>query len=311
MQKLVKIAFANVIRNGKRSLLIGTAIFVSCALLLISGAFGNGAAAAIMNEYYSQQAGDVVLLWENALKLEKDSPSRIYLSQFDPQKAGENKKALARFAEFLRRHESEIRKAFPVVRRSATVVTADDMIDVNVYGLGSDEWRFLEPRKTIILEEGAFEATPDSSVIVSRLIADAAHLRVGDWMTLEVTTAYGVRNSLDYRIAGIYKNGVPWDNDYVYMSATDARLLYDFDPEDFDSTRIYLNDAHAGAAFAHELNAALGPARGVLQALEGQEASSFFTRQAGFFKNIFTIFVIFLTTIIGFGIRATVRMKCP
>jgi ABC-type lipoprotein release transport system permease subunit len=182
MKKLVKIAFANVIKNGKRSLLIGTAIFVSCSLLLISGAFGNGTAAAITNEYYYQQAGDVVLLWENALKIEKDSPSRIYLSQFDPQKVVENKKALARVAEFLRLHESEINNAFPVVRRSAMVVTAEDMIDVNIYGLSSDEWRFLEPRKTVNLEEGAFEAASDSSVIISRLIADAAHLGVGDWI---------------------------------------------------------------------------------------------------------------------------------
>jgi putative ABC transport system permease protein len=188
-------------------------------------------------------------------------------------------------------------------------VTSEDIIDVNVYGLSADEWQFLEPRKTVTLEQGAFQATPDSSVIVSRLIADAGHLGVGDWITLEVTTAYGVKNSLDYRISGIYRNGVPWNNDYIYMSAPDARLLYDFDPEDFDSMRIYLKDPNTRGAFTRDLNAAIGPARGVLQALEGPEGSSFFIRQADFFKNIFTFFVIFLIAIIGFGIRATVRMN--
>ncbi len=309
MRKLVQIAFRNVIKNRKRSLFIGTAIFISCLILLISDAFGNGTAAAITNEYYYQQAGDVVLLWQKALEIPKDSPSRIYLSQFEAEKATENKRALAGASEFLRRHEPEIKNAFAVVRRSATVAMAEDNIDVNVYGLGRDEWLFLEPKKTVTLEEGAFEAAPDSSVAVSRLIADAGNLKVGDWITLEVTTAYGVKNSLDYRISGIYKNGVPWNNDYIYMSAADARLLYDFDPEDFDSMRIYLDDPAARGAFARDLNASPGLESRVLQALEGPEASSFFTRQAEFFKTIFTFFVIFLIAIIGFGIRATVRMN--
>jgi putative ABC transport system permease protein len=73
--------------------------------------------------------------------------------------------------------------------------------------------------------------------------------------------------------------------------------------------RIYLKDPDTQGTFTRELNAALGRETKVLQALEGPEASSFFTRQAEFFKNIFTFFVIFLITIIGFGIRATVRMN--
>jgi putative ABC transport system permease protein len=309
MKKLAKIAFRNIIKNRKRSLFIGLAIFISCFILLLSDAFGNGTAAAIINEYYYQQAGDVILLWENALEIEKDSPSRIYLSQFESEKVKENKRALAGLSVFLRQHGSEIKNNFQVVRRAAVVVMAEDMIDVNVYGLSRDEWLFLEPKKTVTLEEGTFEAEPDSSVIVSRLIADAGNLKVGDWITLEVTTAYGVKNSLDYKITGIYKNGVPWNNDYIYMSAPDARVLYDFDPEDFDSMRIYLKDPDTQGTFTRELNAALGRETKVLQALEGPEASSFFTRQAEFFKNIFTFFVIFLITIIGFGIRATVRMN--
>jgi putative ABC transport system permease protein len=309
MKKLAKIAFRNIIKNRKRSLFIGLAIFISCFILLLSDAFGNGTAAAIINEYYYQQAGDVILLWENALEIEKDSPSRIYLSQFESEKVKENKRALAGLSVFLRQHGSEIKNNFQVVRRAAVVVMAEDMIDVNVYGLSRNEWLFLEPKKTVTLEEGTFEAEPDSSVIVSRLIADAGNLKVGDWITLEVTTAYGVKNSLDYKITGIYKNGVPWNNDYIYMSAPDARVLYDFDPEDFDSMRIYLKDPDTQGTFTRELNAALGRETKVLQALEGPEASSFFTRQAEFFKNIFTFFVIFLITIIGFGIRATVRMN--
>ena len=309
MSKLVAIAFRNIIKNKKRSFLIGLAIFISCFILLLSDAFGNGTAAAILNEYYYQQAGDVVLLWEKALEIEKDSPSRIYLSLFESEKVKENKKALAELGAFLRRHGSEIENGFQVVRRPSVLVTTENMIDVNVYGLSRDEWLFLRPKETVKLEQGTFEAEPDSAVIVSRLIADSANLKIGDWITLEATTAYGVKNSLDYRISGIYKNGVPWNNDYIYMSAPDARVLYDFDPEDFDSMRIYLRDPDTKAAFARELNVALGRESMVLQALPGPEASSFFTRQADFFKDIFTFFVLFMVAIIGFGIRATVRMN--
>lgn len=309
MNKLVQIAFGNIIKNRKRSVLIGLAIFISCFILLFSNAVGNGTSAAILNEYYYMQAGDVVLLWEKALEIEKDSPSRIYLSLFESEKVKENKEALSALSAFLQRRGSEIENAFQVVRRSAVLTTSDTLVDVNVYGMSRPEWLFLQPKETVKLEEGAFEAEPDSTVIVSRLIADSANLKVGDWITLEATSAYGAKNSLDYRISGIYRNGIPWNNDYIYMSAADARVLYDFDPEDFDSMRIYLKDRQTAGSFTRELNTALGPGSRVLQALEGPEASSFFTRQADFFKNIFTFFVIFMVVIIGFGIRATVRMN--
>jgi ABC-type lipoprotein release transport system permease subunit len=183
------------------------------------------------------------------------------------------------------------------------------MIDVNVYGLRRAEWAFLELKKSVAIEEGAFEAEPDSSIMVTRLIAETGNFKIGDWITLEVTTAYGVKNSLDFKISGICKNGVPWNNDYIYMAEEDARLLFDFDPEDFDSMRIYLKDTNTSGAFARELNAELTRESKVLQAVEGKEASSFFTQQSEFLKSIFTVFVIFLIIIIGFGIRATVRMN--
>jgi len=309
MNKLIKIAFRNLIKNKKRSLFIGLAIFISCFILLISNAIGNGTAAAILNEYYYQQAGDVVLLWENALEIEKYSPSRIYLSQFEAEKAQENKRALARLQAFLRQHKSEIDYSFPVLRRGVLLVAAEDMLNVNVYGLSKYEWSFLKQKKLIELEEGSFEAEGDSSIIISRFIADTNNLKVGDWITLDATTAYGAKNSLDYEVTAIYKNGIPWNNDYIYMSDADSRLLFDFDPEDFDSLRIYLKDPGKSRIFAHKLDTYLSRESFVLRALEGNEASVFFTQQAQFFKSLYTFFVIFLIIVIGFGIRATVRMN--
>jgi putative ABC transport system permease protein len=309
MNKLITIAFRNIIKNKRRSLLIGLAIFISCFFLLISNAVGNGTADAILKEYYYQQAGDVVLLWEKALEIEKNSPSRIYLSQFEAEKAKENKKALAGLKSFLEQHESEIYQYFNVVRRGALLVIPEDMINVNVYGMSNKEWEFLQQKNLIQLEQGKFDPRADSTIIISRLIADANKLKVGDWVSLDVTSAYGANNSLEYKISAIYKNGVPWNNDYIYMTERNAQLLYDFDPEDMDSTRIYLKNPDTAAAFTRELNTSLTEGSGVLKALEGRDASVFFTQQAEFFKSLYTFFVVFLLVIIAFGIRATVRMN--
>ncbi|MBN1799491.1 MAG: ABC transporter permease [Spirochaetales bacterium] len=309
MSKLITIAFRNIIKNKKRSLYIGLAIFISCFILLISNAVGNGTADAILAEYYYQQAGDVVLLWEKALEIEKDSPSRIYLSQFEADKAKDNKQALASLESFLKQHESEIDRSFKVVRRGALLVTPEDIINVNVYGMSEGEWIFLKQKKLIQLEQGQFDPQADSTISISRLIADTNNLAVGDWVTLDVTSAYGANNSLEYKISAIYKNGVPWNNDYIYMTDKDARLLYDFDKQDLDSMRIYLKNKDTAAAFTRKLDSSLTEGSGVLRALEGKEAGIFFTQQAEFFKSLYAFFVTFLLIIIGFGIRATVRMN--
>jgi putative ABC transport system permease protein len=309
MKKLVQIALRNIIKNKKRSFYIGLAIFISCFILLLSNSIGNGTAQAILNEYYYQQAGDVVLLWENALEVEKDSPSRIYISMFEAEKEKENKKALKRLHTFLSEHESVIDHSFQVVRRGVVLATEDNMVNVNVLSVSKAEWKLFKEKRLVELEQGTFGAGADSSVMISQLIAESNNLKIDDWITLESVTAYGANNSLDFKISGIYKNGIPWNNDYIYLSDQDARFLYDFDPEDFDSMRIYLKDATMSADFARTLDSYLRQETPVLRALPGKEASVFFTQQADFFKSLYTFFVVFLIIIIGFGIRATVRMN--
>jgi len=307
---LITIAFRNIIKNKRRSLLIGLAIFISCFILLLSNAVGNGTAEAILSEYYYQQAGDVVLLWENAVKIENDSPSRIYLSTFEADKVKQNKTALARLHEFLTQHRGEIKDMYRVIRRPVVMALPHDMINVNVYGMEEREWPFLQKKRLVNLEQGEFNPENRYTVLISRLIASSNGLTVGDWITLNATSAYGAQNSLDFKISGIYKNGVPWDNDYIYMWERDARVLYDFDPEDFDSMRIYLNNPGESKEFADQLdNYLTAGGSNVLRALPGSTASVFFSQQAEFFKSLYTFFVIFLLVIIAFGIRATVRLN--
>jgi putative ABC transport system permease protein len=306
---LIKIALRNVIKNKRRSLLIGLAIFISCFILLVSNAVGNGTAEAILSEYYYQQAGDVVLLWENAMKIENDSPSRIYISAFDADKEKQNKVALARLHEFLSQHNSEIKDMYRVVRRPVVIELPRDMINANVYGMEDREWAFLRQKRLVNLEQGGFDPQARYTVIISQLVASSNGLKVGDWITLDATSAYGAQNSLDFKVTGIYKNGVPWNNDYIYMWDRDARVLYDFDPEDFDSMRIYLKDPSRSTEFAEQLDSYLTSGSNVLRALPGKTATVFFSQQADFFKSLYTFFVIFLLVIIAFGIRATVRLN--
>ncbi|MEJ2662758.1 MAG: hypothetical protein P8107_01755, partial [Spirochaetia bacterium] len=171
MSVLITIAFRNIIKNKRRSLLIGLAIFISCFILLLSNAVGNGTAEAILSEYYYQQAGDVVLLWENAVKIENDSPSRIYLSTFEADKVKQNKTALARLHEFLTQHRGEIKDMYRVIRRPVVMALPHDMINVNVYGMEEREWPFLQKKRLVNLEQGEFNPENRYTVLISRLIA--------------------------------------------------------------------------------------------------------------------------------------------
>lgn len=309
MKALLTIALRNVVKNGRRSLLIGFAIFICCFILLLSNALGNGTRALMLREYYTMQAGDAVLLWEEAFRLESTSPSRIYVSQFESARDAENRRVLDRLYAFLEARAEEIETSFRVIRRRCLLNTGRISIDANSYGLSAEEWEFLRSNGTMELARGDWSAEADHTACISELVADVNGIQAGDWLEIEAKTAYDAQNAMDFQVTGIYRNRAPWNNDYVYLSFDAAARLYDFDPGFFDSMRFYLADGRHGRAFAAELDAYLAAESPVLRAAAGEDASRFFIQQADFLKSLYTSIIVFFLFVVGIGIMATVNMN--
>lgn len=311
---ILKIAFRNVLKNKRRSILIGLAVFICSFLLLLSNAAMNGVERQILRGYLNLQTAHVVVIWEN-LKMINPSESSRFVNvfenhSFDVDKDTANKAALKRLKAYLDKEKDQIRAIFPTIRRNGQLVTtakSDTMFIV--YGLVPPNKDFLLSSKTITMKAGELLSKEDYKIAISEEKAKADNLKIGDMVTVIVTTPYGAKNSLDFTVGGIYGNGAGYDNWYGFVSAKNARELFDFDPDYFDIGRIYLKDPNHAEVFAKDLDKYLISQSRVLRAESYKTASTFYPNLARMIKSCYSIFILFLLILIGVGLRSTIRMN--
>ena len=310
---IAKIAFRNILKDKRRSIVLGFVIFISFYVLMNSNAFMNGVERQVLKGYKNLQTADVVVIWENHKKIKPTDPERFVsitkTVSFDVAKNAENKKALDRLAVFLKANRSCIQYFFPTIRRPVQVFANEKIDTLILYSLSSDNSRLIRDTRTLDLIKGELLSNHPYGICISKEKAEKFGLDIGAIMTVETVTSYGTRNSLDFIVQGIYANRAGYDNYYGFISESAACEVFDFDPEYFDIGRIFLtDDAHAGKV-SEELDAFLGGETAVLRAESYQEASTFYTRNPKSNKAFFTMFLIFLILTIGLGIHASIRMN--
>jgi ABC-type lipoprotein release transport system permease subunit len=304
---LIKIALRNVLKNKRRTLLIGLSIFISSLIFLAGNAMTNGAEKQIMKGYVNYQTGHVVVFWENVKEISPDRPERLFGSRYDVKKDAENRRALANFNALVEKYGDRIEASYTSLFRVAYAHGKSTFS--LVYSLTPKNRDFLLSTGTTTLLAGTLDFNDGYGVCISEKMAADLNLRLHDPITLEVTTPHGAKNSMDYQVTGICKNTAPWETSFVFMEQTDADALFDVDAGYFDIGRILLKNPDEAGAFAKMLDDELLKASPVLRAESYREASLLYVTLGSYQRTLATFFSFFLLFIIGMGIRSTVRMN--
>jgi putative ABC transport system permease protein len=304
-----KIAFRNILKNKKRTLLIGLTLVISCTLLLFSFSIGNGIRRQIMDKYRDSQSGDVAVVWKNVKEIDSNDPSRMFFSQYDVKLDKENREAIRRLDEFVSLNAGEIRESFKSVRGNGMLDTGRFAAFSLILGVSEEELSYLQDKKVFQLLEGEMPFESKYGICISDEAAAKYNIGIGDWVILDSSTASGYVNTMEYCITGLYKSSSDFDSIYVYMTREDALELLDQGPEYFQSVRIYLNNPGQADRFAAELDSWLMQSSNVLRAESITFSAEFYSMIGGFLKNLFTLFMSFLLFIVAIGIRSVVRMN--
>ncbi len=304
-----QIAYRNILKNRKRSILVGLSLVISCTLLLLSFSIGNGVSRQIINKYRNFQSGDVTVLWKNVKKIDVSDPSRLFFSNFDIKHDRENRAAISRLKYFLKKNAGEIATCYPAIRNEGMLDTGRYASFSIIYGVSPVELQFLERTKTFQLAAGALPFGKRDGICISDVLAGKNGIRIGDWITVDSITPYGLVNSLEYQVVGLYKSSSEFDSIYIYMTTDNALELFDQDPAYFRLVRIYLKDSAKARIFARQLDDYLTTGNDQLRAEAIGDSARFYSTIAGFLKGLFSFFVIFILLLIAVGIRSTVRMN--
>ncbi|NLN64160.1 MAG: ABC transporter permease [Clostridiaceae bacterium] len=305
-----KIAYRNVLENRKRTRLIGITLLLSCLLLLFSFTLGNGIEEQILGQYRNFLSGDISVVWENVKEYDVSDPSRLHFSEFDLKKDLENKEAITILDSWLEEREPDILEVYKALRGNGVLDTGRYASYSIIVGLDDREADFYVSRGVLNLLQGSLPFRSKYGICISDVAAKENHIQLGDWVVLDSNTASGYVNSLEYQVVGFYKSNSDFDSIYVYMTDTDFLELYDQPEEYFHSVRIYLKNPEMADALAVDLAQFLQTGNsGVLRAESINESGEFYLMISGFLKSLFTLFVVFILSIIAVGIRSVVRMN--
>ncbi|NJD02460.1 MAG: ABC transporter permease [Ruminiclostridium sp.] len=309
MTVYLKIAFRNILKNKKRTALIGLTLAISCVMLFFSFSIGNGIQRQIIGKYRDFQSGDVSVVWSNVKKIDINDPSRLFFSNFEYKRDKENRQAINRLDEFLDTNGDKVEAVYKSVTGNGMMDTGKYAAYSTIYGLSEEEAGYLQTKGILQLTEGDMTFMQDYGVCISDAAAEKYDIAVGDWVTLDSSTASGYVNTLEYQVTGLYKSSSDFDSIYVYMSRENALELFDQDTVYFQNARIYLDKPENAEKFAGELDAYLTSESGVLRAESITYSSTFYSMITGFLKMLFAFFVVFIMFIIAIGIRSVVRMN--
>ncbi|MGD1821323.1 MAG: ABC transporter permease [Pleomorphochaeta sp.] len=275
---MFKLAWKNIFRNKRRSILSASAIFFAVVFV---GAMLSLYEAMIMdmkNNTINHQLGNINVKTKKYIENERILPLQFYIENVDEKI--DNILAI-----------DGVEGATPVTKIPAMTFLGEDSYNVTIYGVDFYSSRYFDLG---ILNEGSFPEN-NKEVLISSKLANEMDLKTGDAFTFLAKTAIGGSNALGVKVSGIYSS-----NDM------DMNNLNFFIPIEQLSTTLRMNKGSTeilvytnSKVTTNEVNEALGD--DLLQAVDWRE-NSLIGQMFDFVKVIYgfiqVIFFLFASTII-------------
>ncbi len=240
MTPLLAIAFRNLLRAKRRTLLSGGTMVLGSGALVLGSGLSDGIARQLTDSLVAVQTGHLQVV---ARPLD-----------FQPQNSPFDAYGLDRIAgaeELARRIEREgkqhgVVRAVPFLYGRGTAIAGNRTSLASVIGI--DPAREPELQRAQVVQEGTFlPPGDDTAVYIAAPMARKLRLSVGDSVSFVVQTPQGAVNSLDAIVCGVFRKGAPWHDNGFYVSLRAAQTLFDW-PGDATNVKVTLADGSAGNA---------------------------------------------------------------
>jgi ABC-type lipoprotein release transport system permease subunit len=210
--RLWLIAYRDLERNRRRSLLTLLAVALGLGLLIV------------LNGFIAGTEKDTV---ENGIRF-RTGHVQVRASSYEEEKLSLLRKDLlsnpgelaARASEM-----SEVQAAAPVVWAGGILETPDDSVSLQVYGIDASSPIYAPIRAAMV--SGAFLTSDDrGGILIGKRLADSLGVGVGQKANLAIVDADGQVDSGDYMIRGLFSTGVPsYDESAVLMPLPAAQAF--------------------------------------------------------------------------------------
>lgn len=246
MLPIYKLAFRNLNRNRRRSILSGLAVSLGLALLLLIAAIIRGEMDASISKTIQLVSGHIQIRSSGYV----DGKSSLKWADLvaDPQKVISDLQESSQLSGL-------IQTATPRLYASAIVSSGNDSIGVQLLGIDP-----LSPANDPFrngLLSGSFIAPEDSNgIVIGQLLADKLRISEGDSMSLLVNTSNGDVSQQSFTVRGLYTTHTPsYDESTILMPLEKAQTITSTQNH-ASSIFILLNDREQAEVFGNAITGA-------------------------------------------------------
>jgi ABC-type lipoprotein release transport system permease subunit len=212
LKKFWAIAYRDLVRNRRRSILTLLAVALGMMVLIMMSGFIAGAFSGALHENIRLNTGHLQLR-ANSYEIEKLSLlSRDLLS---------NSESLVAQVEAL----NEVQSAAPVLWTSGILSTIRESTGLKVIGIDPTDAFHAPIREGIV--QGVYLA-PDSrgEILLGKRLADDMNITVGQRVSLAVGNANGQPEEAVFTVAGLFNTGIPnYDQNTIIMPLARAQAF--------------------------------------------------------------------------------------
>jgi ABC-type lipoprotein release transport system permease subunit len=208
----LKMAYRNLGRHRRRSLLSGLALAMGIALLMFIAAFFQGEMRSSMETTLRLNTGHI----------------QVQDADYDPDKLSvaweyliENPEQVAAQVESL----DQVQVATPRLFASGIVSAPDESIGVEIMGIVPDSEANAPYRDGLVAGE-FLNAEDREGIVIGAPLADSLGLKVGDQLNLLVNTSEGSVDEQKFTVRGIYSTGTTaYDKGVAFLPLAKAQTF--------------------------------------------------------------------------------------
>jgi putative ABC transport system permease protein len=291
---MLKIAFRNVFRNKRRTLITEMAIiFGAVAIILVGGIF------------------------EVMVQGLREQTIRTQLGHIQIHAKGYSSKGMSNPWKYVIRQPQAIEKLISDIpqikilteRVEFSGIISSREVSTNFIGIGGipEKESFVSSGLNILYGKNVGEITPDGA-LVGKELAEGLGVEVGDALTLLTNTVYGSFNAVEVVVEGIFQSGsAEYDKRAIITTLKKAQTLLDL--EGVTSLIVILERTEDTCIVAKELTDRFNKARLSVELNTWEELATYYKQVKGLFDAIFGSVKFIIAIIVVFGIANTMIMS--
>jgi ABC-type lipoprotein release transport system permease subunit len=210
--KFWMIAYRNLGRNRRRSILTLVAVAIGMGLLIVMSGLIAGAVAGSIENSIRLQTGDLQV---RAKSYEEEELSLKWEDLLeDPEELAGKIRAI-----------DTVRLATPVLWANGLLVVGDETVGVQVFGIDPVSQAYVPIREALVT--GNFIAPDDrEGIVIGKRLAESLGVTVGQRLNLVVDTSDQQTDQAIFTIRGLFYTGVPsYDETRVFMPLPKAQAF--------------------------------------------------------------------------------------